>query len=479
MGFSSFNFNKERAKMKKLLFALTALVATTAMAADKGTEFKFGGEVRARYNNFMNQTLAGGSGARLNQNWWGQRNRFHVNALTGDKFQAYFEMLNFQQWGQSTSVPQTTGPQSSSFPATAGTGLNSGNAVQMQEAWMWWKLSDMASLKVGRQEMGFGDGQVIASGDWDNTPNAYEGIDARLTWDFLDLDVLGFKLADGVATITPTSSEDSEIVFYGLYGSLKNLPEVLKAADLYVLQFQGDNTTVAANYTGAAGAFPVLNTAQNGNWNLMAYGLRLKGEFAIIDYRLEGTFESGKQKNGNTAGTGDLTLKGSAYQAELGANLPEFMKGRVFARYFTASGNDSTDTTGASNNAYAPLFYDTHGVHGNMDMVGRSNLTDLTVGLTLMPMETTSVGLAGHMLSRTTNKATATVQGVTTATATNTENTIGSEYDLWAEHSYGSGFTALASLGYFSAGDYVKKANTLAASPDAAYKLMLQGKYSF
>src|ERR1700683_3055926 len=73
-------YQQEEKPMKKQLavLAMLALVGSFAKADDKGTEFKFGGEVMQRFENTQDANLASGSAGSVGTDWL-MRNQFHVN----------------------------------------------------------------------------------------------------------------------------------------------------------------------------------------------------------------------------------------------------------------------------------------------------------------------------------------------------------------------------------------------------------------
>lgn len=481
--------------MKKLfaVVALAVLAGNVATADDKGTEFKFGGEVRTRYSVTNNGTFS--DGGAPSESHFQQRNQFHVNAITSDKLQAYFNFLHATLWGSGVPAGASAGGYASAYTTGLGAGSHGtaaagSNTLLVHEAWMWWKLSDMLSLKAGRSTMTYGDGLVFSKFDWASVPYNFEGLMGRFSWDFLDLDVGGGKFAD--AGLTTARGTDTEINGWLVYGAFKNLPDVLKAVDLFLLQIMGDagTGTTATFVPGVA----TLNTTYGGvgSWNVMTIGGRVKGEVSMVDFRLDGAFQNGKMKS-VAAGIGDGEFGGMMFDAEVGVNFPEFMKGRAYVGYHMDSGEE-TPTSGNNTKieGYQPLFYDNHTYAGRMDLVGFGNLTDISVGLGLSPSDDTTLGLEVSLLSRSTDKGLPTVlargEGVSTTintsivggtyVATNTEKNLGTEIDVWAKHDYGHGLSVMGRFGYLTLGDYFTKGVTTGITKNAM-QFVAQATYNF
>ncbi len=490
--------------MKKQLavIAILATVGGFAKADDKGTEFKFGGEVRQTYFNNQAANLAGGgAGGATTTSSWADRNMFHVNAISSDKLQAYFNFVHTAVWGGALAVPTNGQPYTNN---TGGANPNNGaatiqNTLQVSEAWFWWKLSDNTSLRSGRQSMDYGDGLVFSKNDWLGTPYNVDGIMARMSWDFMDLDFGGGVLADmgsvNPATgTTPYSGTDAQIDFYGFYAQFKGLPDAIKKAELFVLQTNADSPTAPNTFMPGA-------TLGGGNLGLTTIGLHAKGDFSMIDYRLDGVLQTGKQNSGGTLAQ-SVTFGGNMIDAEIGANFAEFMKARVFVNYHVDSGDNNTAATRTSQNSYQPLFFDRHTYSGGMNMFGFGNLTNLRIGAAINPSEDTNIGLEVDMLSRT---STSVVPGGFSATnwlsaadgnmfgctgggaaqggictppvATNGANSgLGTEFQIHASHNYGHGFSMLAQVGYLTLGNYFTSNGASTTNP---MQFVGQAKYQF
>lgn len=475
--------------MKNLLIGLALVTAASGYARAEGTEFKWGGEVRQRYTLTNNATFSEGS-SFTDSNWL-QRNKLHVTAITSDKLQAHFSLLQANVWGSNGFVGDAayTASTTTTFPTGVPAARTAASTLGVHEAWVWWKVTDSFSLKTGRMSGTKGNGLIWSENDWQANPYHKDGLYGNMTWDFMDLGLGGGKLADSGAASAKTqwsnvggTTTDSEVNYYALMLSFKELPDFLKNANVFALQINGD-----AGQGG--GTFAPSVSAAGGSWGLTTYGLGLGGDVSMIDYGVDVAMQNGKQKSVLAGGT-DTTFEGTMFNLEVGANFPEFMKGRFHIGYHMDSGNDSTTTD--KNKAYQPLFYDMHKYAGNADIWGFGNLTDITVGLALTPMEATTVGLDYHMLTRTTEKAAATELSngfsnrfmVPTGTfsaatpTTNTEKGLGTEIDLWAKHDYGSGFSMLANISLVSLGNYYKPTGYNGVNT-SAYQFAAQAQYNF
>ncbi len=461
------------------ILSVVALVALSSMAKaeDKASEFKFGGEIRQRYYwdynpRFLNEKAP-------TEQHWEQRNQLHVSANSGDKLQAYFNLLHATVWGGTNSIPTSGGPYSQTSGVPNGAGVSSAadhsaqNTFMVHEAWFLWKATDTMLLKSGRMSSTWGDGLVVSRNDWAAVPNNFDGLMGRFSWDFLDLDVGGGKLVDlGISTpntvTTSGDDTDKEIVFYGLNASIKNLPDFFKKLEFLYIHVNADGMPARNTFLPGYGV--------NKTYTFDHLGVHTKGEFAIVDYRLDAGMQQGKEKS-----TTDIAQTGTMVDLDVAVNFPEMMKARFGAGYHMDSGDDTA--TLDKNEGYQPLFHDQHSYAGNMNIFGFGNLTSARVFASLSPMEDTTVGFAVHMLTRTSDKAGVNILGpnsgnfyYTSAVAAGTDKALGTEYDLWAKHTYGNGLAMMVSISQFSPGSYLKPAGVNVGD---ARQVMAQAQYNF
>jgi hypothetical protein len=437
--------------MSKLWTILLGLMLVTAAQAQT-TDWKWNAELRTRYDNNMTQGFVKGALGANNAAVMG-RTKIGTTMMRGDGLTGHVTLLHNNTWGDGTNSASLVNSATHN-KATVG------NLLLVQEAWGWWKSSDMLSLKFGRAGFEYGDGAIFAIDDWQANPNSWEGVWSQWTFDFADLHFFGTKLWDDVTPAAPVAgNDDPEVVAYGLVFNFKNLPEVLKHAFVHIVQINGDNTSTMTASTGGVGI------------NRMHYGLTVMGDAGALDYRLTADMLSGKIKGAAT----DTTLGATMFDLELGWGLPEFMKARVALMAHMDGGDDTT--TADKNEGYFPLYYDSHKFAGLMDVVGWGNSTYYGLGFSLNPSDDLNAGIEYLMFSRTSDKAAATngTGGALGTAAGNTNKPIGTELDLHATKMYGENFSMWAMYGMFTPGEYIKNGGTA----DTYSKLQLQAKLTF
>lgn len=418
--------------MRKILLAMAAVALSggIAQAEDKGTEFKFGGEIRQQLNWTDNHNFRDDStgNKKVTETIWHQRTRFNINAVSSENLQGYIGFEHQGFWGDD-SPSNTAAVQP---------------MVDLQDAWLWWKISDSFSLKSGRQRYRKGDGLVLGDNDAQLTATRLDGVVARYSTDFLDVDLSGFVTREGTASVGETDLQDN---LYVAYLALKNLPEVLSAADLYLVQ---RNRTFGS-------------TAGNSD-SLTHIGLRAKGMFSIVDYRAEAGFQSGKEKHGGTSAA-DKDIGGTMFDLEAGVNFPEFMNARVHAGYHMDSGDDNA-TTANKDETYVNILGENRMVLGRSGLFDFGNITNIHFGLAVEPSETCKIGVEVSMLSRTKDGSNVTssvmTRGRTAGTFLNIPTTstdaskasLATEIDVYASHAYNDSFSMGLLVSSISLGDF-------------------------
>lgn len=432
--------------MRKAL-ALTAFLAlapyANAQDAAAKADVSVNAEFRARYqyDNNINASKDLGAESQSNVN---QRMKLGAQFKASDKLSAHITALHASTWGSDNATGLENG--------TTQNVKDHQNLLTVYEMYATWMMSDEFSLKAGRGAFTMADGSLISANDWEQNPISFEGVLGSYEMEFGRANLFFVRFAELAGVGTPTA-DDPEANSFGLSFDFKNLPEFLSTANVHVLQTKKDESGAGAGE------------------DQLRYGLVLAGNAAIVDYK--GNFEA------HTGKLGGADREGMMYQLELGANFEEFMKSRVYALYHSDSG-----TSGTKNETYDSFYYEEHANAGLMDVVGWGNLTQISVGFTMEPMDATTVGLHYHMFEKT-EEGDAVNAGknggmfsVAGQTLKPTGTKIGDELDLVATHNYDNGFSMTGRLGMFMPGEVLKDA-TPTSQKDTYMTAFLEGKMTF
>ncbi len=467
--------------MRRIL-AAAALVAfmPTAHAQDKGkSDFTHNAEFRVR--DTYEQNESGDKNLKPAQhNGINQRFKLGLGFKANEKFSMNATLIQASAWG-------TSDTQSAVGHTGDLTGGEDENVMTVNEAYGTWMMSEDLNAKLGRMNFGFGDGSVMAVNDWEQQPNAFEGVLVNYEAEFGRFHAFAFKYRDRTLAATPTTlTSDPQHDAYGVVFDLKTMPEWLKSVNAFVIQDVADgDTATTADSAGVQG--------KQGT-NALRYGATGSFGFSMVDLRATYVGVTGKDLDQGVAAPNDKhDIKQSMMEAEVGVNLAAFMGSRLYVAYHQDSGTKPTDalntTTSSKHNTYDSYFYDKHANAGLMDIVGWGNLTDTSFGWTGKPMDSTDVGVAYHMFAKTekgdtTSAATASTAGTmgsnlfSGGTAKGKGN-LGNEVDLWANHKYDGGLMMSARLGMFMPGNAFKDITATDTRKDTITQLSVEGKWTF
>lgn len=454
--------------MRNLMLVLAGLALTGSAYAADGVEWKHAGEVRVRHYNTTNETVVEKAAhPAANSNEWKQRTKVSLTAMKGESFTGHVTLLNAQTWGRSIA----SGDSADEISQGA-----SKNLVMVSESYIWWKNSDTMSWRFGRGGFQIADGSVVSVNDYEQVPTVFDGVLGSFDLGFMALNIFGAKgseIATGQTDPVYQLAYDREHNFYGFSADFKNLPDVLKMANAHVIKELQDPHRTST-------------TAGSSGKDYLRYGVTLGGDTAGFDYKATYAGVTGKDRfhNGGTTGNAkdyDFTVDANMIDAAFGYSMPDMMGFHIGATYHQDSGDkdgvsSATGTVAPENAAngdkkngrYDPFHYDKKKYAAqsrvSTPIIGWGNLTAIGVGLSLVPVENTTVGLGYNMYSRTSDKDTpnTTITHTQTSASSNNEKALGNELNFTAEHRYSEAFDVNFRYSMFDPGNYFKKSYSAA-----------------
>ncbi|MBL7685752.1 MAG: alginate export family protein [Deltaproteobacteria bacterium] len=213
-------------------------------------------------------------------------------------------------------------------------------------------------VKVGRQELVYGDQRLIGNFGWSNLGRYFDGLVIRLENKFFWADLIGVRI--------PTPTTENQLA--GVYGHLKKIGNA--EIEPYVLYLHSDHGGLNGN-----------------NLNLITFGSRVVGKFLKnYDYGAEFAYQTGHSD-------GDL-ISAFALHSRMGYTFPVSFKPRLGLEYNFASG-DSSPKTGKVT-TFNNLFPTNHDKYGYMDFFSWKNLHDLRFGVSAQPLSFLKASLDYH-----------------------------------------------------------------------------------
>jgi Alginate export len=301
-----------------------------------------GGEVRVRYHDERNMrgrvpglrgTGPSGLGVTANDdNFFLTRTRLYSNYKINDTFRIFGEYLYADSAGETFA----------SRPIEE-------NRGEIQNLFLDTALTESLTMRLGRQELLFGDQRLVSPLDWANTRRSFQGASGIYKGE--NWDVTGFfthPLNRIPANESKIDDADEDQDFYGVYSTRKGLD--IGVVDLYYLGY--DN--------------------QLSDFSFHTLGSRVAGETeGNILYETESGFQFGENSPGFGNHSAVYFTQGLGRVLNFGDWKPT-----LWFWYDYASGGD-TFPGAEGDDSFHHLFPLAHKYNGFMDLFGRRNLHDI------------------------------------------------------------------------------------------------------
>ncbi|MEK6531936.1 MAG: alginate export family protein [Deltaproteobacteria bacterium] len=386
--------------MKRILLSVfaAAIAAAWAVPATAG-DVSLSGQYRLRGEYRSNPTFTDGE---AHQSFLDQRVRLTANAKASDDTSVKITVQDSRRWGGANQLTDDAAADST---------------VDLHEASLNIDklLSSPVSLKLGRQELSYGDERLVGAFNWSNNGRSFDAIKAVYAQDAFNLDLIVSKITEATTATTAggAGGGDNDTDFLGGYATVKTIPN--NTLDLYALNTRN-------NATGM---------------KLYTIGARLKGAVAGVDYTLELPYQLGE-----VSSTSDVSAW--AFAGKASYTIPNTPKLKVGAEVDYSTGDD---TTSADYEAWTDLYPTNHGHFGYIDVSGTtwsglagSGLTAFSVNASAEPNDKLKV--YGAYWNYT-----------ATETASGADDAIGSAVDLTANYKLTSAVNAEIGLSHFFVGD--------------------------
>lgn len=272
-------------------------------------------------------------------------------------------------------------------------------------------LAEELTLRLGRQELSYGNERLIGAVGWNNVGRSFDGGMLRVDCPSVSIDLLAMNVGEMqtyTSNATPASTPyifDGGYDLYGAYATWKSVQN--QKIDGYLLyQINRD-------------------TAGSGKTNLSRYtvGSYTKGKVDAVDYELEVAYQGGKHQGVDVA----------AYMAtgNVGYLFADLALSRISVGYEILSG---TPVGATKYKSFDPTFHTGHKFYGYMDyfinIPGNTlnrGLTDLLARATFSVSERVAANVWVHHLSY--------------AQSVGGEKTLGQEVDIVTQYRHNKGVT--------------------------------------
>ena len=340
------------------------------------------------------------------------------------------------------------------------------------------------SLKIGRQELNYGDQRLVGPFKWNNNMRTFDALKVRWQNPLFGVDVFtGGLVYNDSNNLNKSNSQDH---FSGAYF---NFPTLLKneVTEGYFLARNVERGIATDNWSGVAAPFRFP-----GAQDTYTAGIRVKTKpnaYDPWDYGYELMYQFGNRTAVFPATTVAAALAAPrlshhAYAWVLQGGYTwtqSTLQPRLALIYSAGSGDKSaTDTKSGT---FQNLFPTNHLFYGYMDLSSLQNLHDIRIAYTLKPTTTSTIALEGHshFLNRTsdfwynvagvprnfTGAAVGSGGGYRVNPAYSKH--VGNELDLVAAWTFKPYAQIEAAACRYFRGDYIKQSLAAVGSKDASY----------
>lgn len=258
------------------------------------------------------------------------------------------------------------------------------------------KLFDLPlTVRVGRQEIVWGDHRVLGNFVWSNVGRVFDG--GRFLWDTANIhaEVIATKVDEDGYFGADTSGNSDENMYAAQLAFKKLVPSAL----LELMYIQKNDQNGASN-SATANGYAVSNAAGtldplglgDGNVIIHDFGVRIDGKlpfFDAVDYTVE--------SHGQVGNYGDQNQKAWAFAGRTGYTCKEVAwTPRLGVEYDYASGDD--DQTNNTHGTFDNLYPTNHwqGNYGFIDLLSWQNMHDFRGNIKVVPTSKMTVQADYH-----------------------------------------------------------------------------------
>jgi len=319
------------------------------------------------------------------------------------------------------------------------------------------------SLKVGRQELSYGDERIVGAFDWNNIGRVFDAAKVRWQNPWFGADFFTGRVV--IPDDNNFNKPNDYDWFSGFYATSKLIPR--QTTELY---FLSRNTSSGSPTVNGAGLPALLNGPSSRD--IYTLGLRMKsnpGDWNGWDYTVELAGQLG-HFNDPALPLAQQSLEHEAFAASVAGGYTwtqSALLPRVGLEYCYASG-DSNPTDG-KHETFENLFPTNHKFYGFMDFVSLQNIHDVRLTSSIKPLPRLTLTADYHAFWLTDTRdnfytvAGARRGGIGATPGTgyginpNYSGYVGSEVDFTATFAIKSYATAQVGYGHFFVGDYIEQ----------------------
>lgn len=312
---------------------------------------------------------------------------------------------------------------------------------------------DGLTLRLGRQELSYGDQRLIGGFNWSNVAQSFDA--AKLIYDTEKFKVDLFASRKVIIDSGELNEWDDEDNFYGAYGTCKAVEK--HVIDVYYLFRDADKEIAFGPNVGS------------GELEESTVGVRVVGkDIRRFDYGLETAWQFGDFGSEDIKALAVVLLGGYTF------DTPSAL--RVGFEWDHGSGDEAAGD--GERNTFDNLWPTNHLHYGYMDRASLQNLRDFRVTVSGKPTEKLKLQADFHVLfldETADSLYNAGRKASRTAASPGVDDHVGNELDLLLKYNAGENIKLLAGYSHFFTGDFL----TETGSDDDGDFFYLQATLSF
>jgi hypothetical protein len=318
-------------------------------------------------------------------------------------------------------------------------------------------------LKVGRQELSYGDERLIGAFDWNNIGRVFDAV--KLRYEQSDLWVDGFTSHLVIPTESEWNEPNRDEFFSGVYASTRSLVPKVETQAYFLAQNANADSPSLKGDAGVNGDSPR---------DVYTVGFRVKslpGQWSGWDYQAEfaGQFGNFEYLPNTPTVVNGTRLNEGAYAGYVAGGYTfekTWATPRIGLEFNYASGD--TDPTDNRHGTFVNLYPTNHRFYGYMDFVSWQNIINPRLQVSAQPLKALRLSVDYNLfwLAQTedffyqVNQAPRTTGGY--GIRPGNDSFAGQEIDVVARYTISPAALLEAGYGHFFVGPYVKEslANT-------------------
>jgi hypothetical protein len=385
----------------------------------KKANISFGGELREQYQYFDNLNFGDvpptTKEISVGQLW--HRVMLHTNVELVKKIRVFAQMNStFRFFNPNPITPEIDE-----------------NQLSLHQAFIDYKFGKHFMLRVGRQEMGYGNNRILTFREGPNTRLAFDAVVLKYTSQKRKIDLLAVTPVISKQFIFDDQSFKEKV--YGIYGAEYVVPKKL-LIDYYVLNFESGIRKY--NFV-------------SGKENRQSFGLRFFSQNSTFNYELESTYQTGTFNNakirayGFSADVNYVLRKKNSFTIGVGSN------------YISGDKNNADNVLNTYNLIFSKPSY------GLAAPIGSSNIVNINPYVKISPTKKLNVFAGVYFLNRQSSQDGTYSPGMAQVRPTpanlfaSTKKGIGTQYAIETGYNLNNHFFFAIDAAYLKAGNYVKE----------------------